>query len=78
MEGMDKRIATLAGAALAVFGVSVIILLKLLPQRRTEADYLIIGSVATLIALAVLFAMLTLTGSGGKRDVFFKRRPKGG
>jgi len=40
-----------------------------------ESDYLVIGSVATLVALAVMFVVLISTSMQAK-DVFFRRRKK--
>ena len=39
-----------------------------------ESDYMVIGSVATLVALLVLFLVMVSTTKS--RDVFFKRRRK--
>jgi hypothetical protein len=65
----------LAGAALCLFTVSVAILLQLIPEPRAERDYLIIGSVATLLTLLAVFALLLATSLRAE-DVFFKKRKK--
>jgi hypothetical protein len=66
-------------AVLAVFVCVTAILLKLMPGPRKDADYLVIGTVATLVSLAVAFILVVTTmGTPGKlTDIFFKRRRKG-
>lgn len=66
------RIAIVVIAALVAFVASAALLLVLMPEPVEDADYLLAGSVATLVALLVLF--LGLTRKTG--DVFFKKRPK--
>jgi hypothetical protein len=55
------------------------ILLKLIPGPRKDSDFLVIGSVATLVSLGAAFAMvITTTMRPGKfSDIFFKKRRKG-
>ena len=75
---MGNRItawAALVGSALIFFAVSVAVGLRLTPPPRTETDYLVIGSVATLLALTVLFAVLVVTWLRSP-GIFFKRRLK--
>ena len=50
----------LTGAAI-VFGVTVAIGLRLLPEPHSETDYLVVGSIATFLSLGVLFAVLIAT-----------------
>lgn len=69
------RALMLAASAVIVFGVTVAIGLKLVPGPRNETDYLVIGSIATLLALGVLFAVLLTTWLRSP-DIFFRRRPK--
>ena len=69
------RALMLAAAALCVFTIVAAAMLKLMPEPLKESDYLIIGSVATLVALLVLFLVLIST-SVKARDVFFRRRRK--
>jgi hypothetical protein len=57
--------------ALVFAGVAAL-LLQLMPQPLKESDYVVIGSVATLGSLVVLFFMLAASKSG----LFFKRRNK--
>jgi hypothetical protein len=47
----------------------------LTPDPLQESDYLVIGSVATLVSLLVVFLRLVTTSMKGS-DVFFKRRRK--
>jgi hypothetical protein len=62
-------------AAMCVFAIVAVILLAVMPGPLHPSDYLVIGSVATLVALLVLFlAMISTTLKSS--DVFFKRRKK--
>lgn len=73
MNPRTKNWLVLAAAVILVFGVTVAIGLKLLPSPHTDTDYLVVGSIATLLALAALFGVLLATvfkGSGA----FFQRR----
>jgi uncharacterized membrane protein len=66
-------------AVLLIFVAVTAILLKLTPGPRKDSDYLVIGSVATLVSLAVVFVLVISTSrkSGKLSNVFFKRRRKG-
>ncbi len=64
----------LTGAAI-VFGVTVAIGLRLLPEPHSETDYLVVGSIATFISLAVLFGILIATWVKSP-EILFKRRKK--
>ncbi len=58
-----------------VFGaVAAILLCGVMPQPMKPSDYLVVGSVATLVSLLVLFFLLATTV--GKSDLFLKRRKK--
>lgn len=61
------------GAALAViFAITVLILLGLLHGPRKSTDYMVIGTLATLVCLFVLFLVnLAMESQDG---FFFKRR----
>jgi len=61
-------------AAVCVFAIVAAILLNVTPGPLKGSDYLVIGSVATLLALLVLF--LAVISTAKSRDVFFKRRRK--
>jgi len=69
------RWLTLLGAAVILFGVTVAIGLAIVPEPRTSTDFLVIGTVATLVALGAVFVMLisTIYKSG---DNFVRRRPR--
>lgn len=56
-----------------VFGVTVAILWWVMPQPRKDVDYLVIGGMATMVSMAVLFVALLKTSFKGS-DVFYKRR----
>jgi hypothetical protein len=64
-----------AALALLVFGLVAALMTQFMPKPLGNADYLVIGSVATLVALGALFLVLVSTTlkSG---DVFFKKRKK--
>ncbi|HEV1283681.1 MAG TPA: hypothetical protein VNU44_00145 [Bryobacteraceae bacterium] len=70
-----KRGLMLGAAALCVFVVVAAVMLKLMPAPLKESDYMVIGSVATLLALGVLFLVLVSTTLKSS-DVFFKKRRK--
>jgi len=75
MQLRGLRVLGLIAAVLVVFGTVVAIGLRLLPEPHSETDYLVIGSVATFIALGVLFVVL-ITSYVKSPEVFFKRREK--
>ena len=68
------RLWVLALAAPCVFLVVAAVMLKMMPGPLRESDYLVIGSVATLVSLAVIFMAVIATSKA--RDVFFKKRKK--
>lgn len=70
-----RRYLVLGFAAACVFVVVAAIMIKLMPSPLRDSDYLLIGSVATLLALLALFLALIST-SLKSPDVFFKRRKK--
>ena len=63
----------LAGVAIALFGISIIGLIKLLPGPHTERDYFIIGCLATLVSLFAMFLILIKTWIKAP-NLFGKRR----
>ena len=69
------RTLALALAMILVFGAVAVIMLKLMPSPLKDSDYLIIGSVSTLVSLLALFVVVVMT-SGQASSVFFKRRKK--
>jgi hypothetical protein len=70
-----RRFLTLGLAAVCVFVVVAAIMIKLMPSSLKDSDYLLIGSVSTLVALLALFLALVSTTLKSP-DVFFKRRKK--
>ena len=69
------RTLSLALALLFIFAAVAGIMVKIMPAPLKDSDYLIIGSVATMVSLLMLFVLL-ITTSGKASNVFFKRRPK--
>ena len=65
----------LAGALVFIFAAVAGIMLKVMPGPMKDSDYLVIGTVATMVSLLVLFFLL-ITTSGKRSNVFFKRRKK--
>jgi hypothetical protein len=74
-----QNIRILGIAVMVIFVSVAAILMKLIPGPRKDSDFLVIGSVATLVSLAAAFVMLIMTtGKPGKlSDIFFRRRKKG-
>jgi hypothetical protein len=70
-----KRGLMLGALAVCVFVVVAAVMLKLMPAPFKESDYMVIGSVSTLVALGVLFLVLISTTMKSK-DIFFKKRRK--
>ncbi len=70
------RTLALALAVALIFAAVAGIMLKVMPAPLKDSDYLIIGSVSTMVALLMLFVLLNAT-SGKASNVFFKRRKKG-
>ena len=64
----------LALAAICVFAIVAAVMTRLMPQPMRDSDFLIIGSVATLVALLVLFLVMISTTKSS--NVFFKKRKK--
>jgi uncharacterized membrane protein len=75
MSSNVNRALMLLGVAVALFGVSTIVLTRLLPGPHTERDYFIIGCLATLVSLFALFLILISTWMKTPNP-FFKRRKR--
>lgn len=56
-RGIRKLLPAVAALA-ALFAASTAILLRIIPQPHSSADYLIVGSFATLLCLLALFALV--------------------
>lgn len=75
MSSNVGRALMLFGMAAALFGISAIVLIQLLPGPHTIRDYFIIGCLATLVSLFALFLVLIRTWAKAPNP-FFKRRTK--
>jgi len=69
-----KRPWFLVGAVLLVFVALAAILLQFMPRPLKDADYLVVGSVSTLVSLLTAFLMVAM--AKGSSGVFVKRRKK--
>ncbi|HEY2845148.1 MAG TPA: hypothetical protein VGJ09_15910 [Bryobacteraceae bacterium] len=69
---MRQTLLVLGGVC--VFGVTAALMVQLMPAPLKDSDYLVIGSVATLVALLVMFLVLRATRL--KTDLLFKKRKK--
>jgi hypothetical protein len=69
------RTLSLALAVVFIFAAVAAIMLKVMPAPLKDSDYLIIGSVATMASLLMLFVLVAMT-SGKGMSVFFKRRKR--
>jgi hypothetical protein len=72
MQWTPQNAVALVAMAMAVFVVTAALLVRFVPGPLKQSDYLVIGAVATLAALGVVFALVLKTA--GMRDVFFRRR----
>jgi len=70
-----QRTLLLALGTFAIFAVVSLIMIRFMPGPMKNSDYLVVGSVSTLAALAALFLVLISTTMKA-RDVFFKKRKK--
>ncbi|MEO8097642.1 MAG: hypothetical protein ABI811_08060 [Acidobacteriota bacterium] len=70
-----RQIVLIVSAALVMFGLVAAIMLRFMPEPLTDSDYFVVGTVATLVALLVVFVGVVSTKMKGQ-DVFFKRREK--
>ena len=62
-------------SGVCVFGVAAAVMVAIMPTPLKDSDYLVIGSIATLISLLVMFLALIATRLKTP-DPFFKRRKK--
>ena len=72
MQLSRQNVIVLAVAAVSIFVVVAALLVRFLPQPRKDSDFLVIGAVATMAALGVVFG--ALLHRGGIQDTFFKKR----
>lgn len=71
-----SRWGALTGAAICIFTVSTIVGLQLIPGPPSQVDYLVVGSISTLLSMVVFFAML-LTTMMKLPNPFYRKRMKG-
>jgi len=61
-------------AGVCVFAIVAGVMLAVMPAPLKDSDYMVVGTVATLVALLVMFlVVISITKS---REVFFKKRRK--
>lgn len=70
---MRQAILILGGVC--VFAVSAAVIVAIMPSPLKDTDYLVIGSIATLVSLLVMFLVLIATRLKSP-DPFFKKRKK--
>ncbi|MEI9814085.1 MAG: hypothetical protein WDO18_16220 [Acidobacteriota bacterium] len=70
-----RQTVSIVLAAVLMFAVVAAIILHFMPEPIEESDYLVAGSVATLVALLILFLGLVSTRMKSS-DVFVKKRKK--
>jgi len=70
---MRQTVLILAGVC--VFAVAAAVMVAIMPAPLKDSDYLVIGSVATLVSLLAMFLALIATRSGTPNP-FFKKRKK--
>jgi hypothetical protein len=70
-----SRTPILILGVLFVFVAVAAIMVKIMPAPLKDSDFLVIGSVATLVSVLTLFFGL-LAATGKKSGVFFQRRKK--
>jgi uncharacterized BrkB/YihY/UPF0761 family membrane protein len=74
MSSNANRTLMLLGVTVALFGISIIVLTQLLPGPHSERDYFIIGCLATLVSLFVLFLIVISTWLKTPNPFFKKRK----
>ena len=63
----------MAAGVIVVFGLVAVVLLKLMPVPHRDVDYMVVGALATLVSMGLLFFILLKTTLKGQ-DVFSKKR----
>ena len=74
MSSNANRTLMLLGVTVALFGISIIVLTQVLPGPHSERDYFIIGCLATLVSLFVLFLIVISTWLKTPNPFFKKRK----
>ena len=70
---MKQAVLILSGVC--VFAVAAAVMIAIMPSPLKDSDYLVIGSIATLVSLLVMFVVLLATRLKSP-DPFFKKRKK--
>ncbi len=70
-----RQLLLLGLGGACVFAVVAAVMIKIMPAPLKDSDYLIIGSVATVVSLLVLFVVIVSTKLKAS-DIFFTRRKK--
>ncbi|MBZ5636079.1 MAG: hypothetical protein LAO55_23370 [Acidobacteriia bacterium] len=71
---MMRQILLVLGGV-CVFAVAAAVMVAIMPAPLKDSDYLVIGSIATLVSLLVMFLVLIATRLKSP-DPFFKKRKK--
>jgi uncharacterized membrane protein len=71
----SARVALLVVAIALIFATIALVLLQVLPGPHRSQDYFVVGAVATMVSMVILFIVL-ITGWVKNPDVFFKRKKK--
>ena len=69
------RIVVLALGVFVVFGVTVLVLLQVIPGPHKDRDSLVSGGAATLISMLAVF-LVVITTVFRSSETFFKRRKR--
>jgi len=69
---MIRKIALGFGIAI-VFGLVAVMMVTVLPGPLRQTEYMMIGAVSTLVAMLVLFLVLTAT-TMKTQDLFYRKR----
>jgi hypothetical protein len=69
-----RQIVLILGGV-CVFAVAAAVIVAIMPSPLKDTDYLVIGSIATLVSLLVMFLVLIATRLKSP-DPFFKKRRK--
>jgi hypothetical protein len=67
----SARLLSLPALFLCVFGVSVMMLTRMVPGPLKELDYMVISTVSVMIGLLAVFLVVIKTAKSG--DLFFKQ-----
>lgn len=74
MQADARKLITLGGIAVAVFGIASVVLLRVMPPPHRDVDFVVAGSIAMLAALLVVFVLVLATTQRRDGTFFTKRR----